>query len=478
MSGFASSLDETYEKYMSKYIDGFQKYDKYSDKSAAIEAFTKQLAEEAVKIDRKDLLQVEGDSIDARVANIKTELQSDFHNTKAKIQALRDFLMLAMEDSPPKTKQLRDFIAKKANEVRISSVNSIRNYFGYANLPSEPSEASVPDIEMSDNDVIKAVVSLAFDPEDHSVFYAANITEDELDAEIKGILTMVDAQHAISVDIAIDKSVKDITNEINDAKKILFNVSKTYSDKLKDTDLSPIFNSIGEFIRNTTHTTRSKVADIMANIAKIKADLVVSIVDENTQKALDDIAVVEEKMKKDETGKWPEYRFARFKSDRMTKMTNILNEYIETQKGTTGYTDIMELQTKMTDAVNIITVKRAALKELLSEKNVMPKFTELEAKVAEEKEKVFITHIINKGNITKTLTAAFPPSVGNNGSDSDNGPHQKRSRANPNRNNSYGGKRKRTSKKHHKKGKKAKSIKRIKKTMKRKNGKKATRRRS
>ena len=87
------------------------------------------------------------------------------------------------------------------------------------------------------------------------------------------------------------------------------------------------------------------------------------------------------------------------------------------------------------------------------------------------------TYKINKANITKTLTAAFPPSVGNNGSDSDNGPDQKKSRPNPNRNNSYGGKRKRTSKKHHKKGKKAKSIKKIKKTMKRKNGKKATRRR-
>lgn len=469
MSEMVSSL-KSYEDYIQYYIDEFQEYDKYGDKSAAIEAFTKQLAIEAVKIDDKDILQVEG-SIDARVANIKGIL-TPIHDTKARIQALRDFMMLAMEDSLPKTKQLRDFITKTATESRITVVNSIRKYFGYANLPSKPYEAIELDIEMSDNDVIKAVVSLAFDPEDHSVLYAANITKDELDAEIKGILTMVDAQRAIS-DAAIDVSVKDITNEINDAKKILFSVSKTYSEKLQVKDLGPIFNSIGEFIRNTTHTTRSKVADIMANIAKIKADLV-SIVDENTQKALDDIAVVEEKMKKDETGKWPEYRFARFKSDRMTKMTNILNEYIETQKGTTGYTDIMKLQTKITDAVNIITVKRAVLKELLIDNKVMPEFTGEEAA---EKQEVFITHIINKGNITKTLTAAFkPPPVGNN--DSNNVHYKKKSRPNPHpRNNTYGGKRKRTSKKHHKKGKKAKSIKRIKKTMKRKNGKKATRRR-
>ena len=308
MSGFASSL-ETYEIYLSKYIDDFQKYDKYSDKSAAIEAFTKQLAEEAVKIDRKDLLQVEGDSIDARVANIKTELQPDFHNTKAKIQALRDFLMLAMEDSPPKTKQFKDFIVKKVGDARSTAVNSIRNYFGYANLPSVSSEASDLDNEMTDRDIIKAAVSLALDPEDHSVLYAADITEDELNAEIKGILTMVDAQHAILVETAIDVSVKDITTEINNAKQILFSVSKTYSEKLQVKDLGPIFNSIGEFIRNTTHTTRSKVADIMANIAKIKAELG-SIVDENTENALTQIAKVETQMEEDKTGKWPEYRFS------------------------------------------------------------------------------------------------------------------------------------------------------------------------
>jgi hypothetical protein len=327
-------------------------------------------------------------------------------------------------------------------------------------------------------------VSLAFDPEDHSVLYAADITEDELDAEIKGILTMVDAQRAIS-DAAIDESVKDITNEINDAKKILFSVSKTYSEKLQVKDLAPIFNSIGEFIRNTTHTTRSKVADIMANIAKIKTELG-SIKDENTTEALTEIAKVEEQMIKDENYRSGEYRFARFKSNRMKEMTKILNKYIETQKETTGHAEIMDLQTKITDAVNTIADLRKDLKKLLTDNKVMPEFTE----EAAEKQEVFITHIINKGNITKSLTAAFTPStsasasasVGNNGSA--NGPPSKRARINPNNPNNPknhrnvpGGKRKRTSKKHHKKGKKAKSIKRIKKTMKRKNGKKATRRR-
>ena len=546
MSSFnnTSSIIETFlnrfQSELKTFKTGLDKSDLYEGKLVNMAKFEKFLAEfvkthiDETFIEKEGrntiLTQIYGDNFnnlsDERIKIIiDAATKDEFAHIKAKIQALSDLLILTMEGGEGQIGKLFQRIDKTLHATGLSIVNSVRTYMGYAalSIPPRPVEDLTP--EMSDGDIVRALLALEHDPNDHSVLYASGltlptdiVTEEEpnqgtdLIKEVKKIMFEKVKLREVIVEGKIPNNELQPfivnRNKLNSELEELGNVHR--SDTL-EYDTAAIRNLITHFIRKTSRVTRNAVTEVKKLIDTLEAKL------RNPEKTEHTIILGAIKKMKEDISKAEKYVSPAGKTfivQRIfSKSAGLLKTFVDgplkTFMDTLGGEGEHAARNRIIEISDELLANRETLKALLESKGLFDDIEKLglnEDEMDELKE-TFITLLLTGGD-TQTIVDAMPnqgQEVNNNHSLMDNeskgnngdldflrvfneepvvvNENQKIKRAklmpnhknnnNNNNNASIGGKRKKTAKKNNKKSKATKKMKKIKRTMKRKTGKKA-----
>ena len=539
MSSFnnTSSIIETFlNSFQSKletFKTGLDKSDLYEEKLVNMEKFEKFL-EEFVKthidetfIENKGrntiLTQIYGDNFndltDERIKIIiDAATKDEFAHIKAKIQALSDLLILTMEGGEGQIGKLFQRIDNKLHATGLSIVNSVRTYMGYAALEAPPVVVRDGDLtpEMSDGDIVRALLALEHDPNDHSVLYASGLTlpthivteEDpnpgsDLIKEVKKIMFEKVKLREVIVDGKIpNHELQPFIVNRNELNSELEELGNVHTSDTLEYDTAAIRNLITHFIRKSSRVTRNAVTEVKKLIDTLEAKL------RNPEKTEHTIILGAIKKMKEDIFKAENYVSPAGKTfivQRIfSKSSGLLKTFVDgplkTFMDTLGGEGEHTARNRIIEISDELLTNRETLKELLQSKELFDDIggLGLNKNEIDELKETFITLLLT-GSDTQTIVDAMPnqgQKVNNNHSLMDNASrgnnsdsdflrvfndesveNQQTKRAkltlNNNNNASVGGKRKKTAKKNNKKSKVTKKMKKIKRTMKKKTGKKA-----
>ena len=516
-----------FEEEFQKFTGSLDDYDKYDEKITNLEKFKKFLAEfvkthfseNLIEFQKQEtfLTKIYGDNFenleDERIIEIinSVKMDSKFADIKAQIQALSDLLMLTMEGGEGRISKLMSIINHKLSDAGKKIVNSVRTFMGYAALPPSIHTSVELAEEMSDGDIIRAVLSLEHDPNDHSVLYSPGLTlptdpstqEDPnpgqyLIKEVKKIMYQKVKLREAIVEQKISATIlNDFIVNRNTLTGELETYGKIYTSETKEYDTLVINNLITHFIRKSSRVTRNSVKEVKNLINTLEVKLRNPISEKHT---IIIEAIEELKKKISEAENYVSPAGKTFIVQRIfSKSNGLLKKFVDgplkdfmiTLKVEQKTRDrLIEISTELLD-------NRDALKKLLESSKLFEDIggLGLDENEQDELKETFITLLLNTEpeNIVNAMpnqvevvdnTLEFNPNVFNMPAQNPN-----RKRRHPNsglnnnlgvqnnnlgvQNNNLGGKRKKTAKKNNKKSKATKKMKKIKKTMKRKTGKKA-----
>ncbi len=545
MSSFnnTSSIIETFlNSFQSKletFKTGLDKSDLYEEKLVNMAKFEKFLAEfvkthiDETFIENKGrntiLTQIYGDNFndlsDERIKIIiDAATKDEFAHIKAKIQALSDLLILTMEGGEGQIGKLFQRIDNKLHATGLSIVNSVRTYMGYAALEAPPVVVRDGDLtpEMSDGDIVRALLALEHDPNDHSVLYASGLTlpthivteEDpnpgsDLIKEVKKIMFEKVKLREVIVDGKIpNHELQPFIVNRNELNSELEELGNVHTSDTLEYDTAAIRNLITHFIRKTSRVTRNAVTEVKKLIDTLEAKL------RNPEKTEHTIILGAIKKMKEDIFKAENYVSPAGKTfivQRIfSKSSGLLKTFVDGPLKTFMDTLVGEdtPRNRIIEISDELLANRETLKALLQSNGLFDDIGGLglnEDEMDELKE-TFITLLLTGGD-TQTIVDAMPnqgQEVNNKHSLMDNesrgtndglnflgvfnedpvvvneNQQFKRAKLMPKKNNkknnnnaSVGGKRKKTAKKNNKKSKVTKKMKKIKRTMKKKTGKKA-----
>lgn len=547
MSGFTNT-GTPFENFLMRFESNLEDFktkldqsDLYKSKLTNLEKFKNFLAEFVKTHFNESLIEFQGQETfltkiygdnfeDLRDEHIKdiintAKMDTKFADIKAQIQALSDLLMLTMEGGEGEFSQLMEKINNKLNDTGRAIVNRVREFMGYAALPGSIPPAVELTEEMSDGDIILAVLSLEHDPNDHSILYASGLTlstdpstqEDPnpgqyLIKEVKKIMYQKVKMREVIVEQKIPTvELSNFTNVRNQLIEELEELGKTHASKIKKYDTPVIKNLITHFIRKSSRVTRNSVKEVKNLINTLEVKLKNPINDNHTtilraiDKLKDDIFKAENYVSP--SGKTFIVQRIFSKSSGFLKrfVDGPLKIFMETLQVDEVTRDrLIEISTELLD-------NRGALKKLLEDNQLFTGIGDedlgLDKEEQDELKETFITLLLNTEpeNIVNAMPNPVEGAHNNNiGSIFDAFPNQEEEEHNNNigSNNELeqvvenpnaiyinqgpvtgvkrpaknqgnrGGKRKNTAKKNNKKSKATKKMKKIKRTMKRKTGKK------
>ncbi len=529
----------SFQSKLETFKTGLDESDLYEEKLVNMAKFEKFLAEfvkthiDETFIENKGrntiLTQIYGDNFndlsDERIKIIIDAATKDkFAHIKAKIQALSDLLILTMEGGEGQIGKLFQRIDNKLHSTGLSIVNSVRTYMGYAALEAPPVVVRDGDLtpEMSDGDIVRALLALEHDPNDHSVLYASGLTlptdivteEDpnpgsDLIKEVKKIMFEKVKIREVIVDGKIpNQELQPFIDNRNELNRELEELGNVHTSDTLEYDTAAIRNLITHFIRKSSRVTRNAVTEVKKLIDTLEAKLRNPHKEEHST-----ILKAIEKMKGDifKAENYVSPAGKTFIVQRIfSKSSGLLKIFVDGPLKTFMDTLVGEdtPRNRIIEISNELLTNREALKALLQSNGLFDDIggLDLDENEIDELKETFITLLLT-GSDTQTIVDAMP----NQGKEVNNNNHSlmdnasrenndglnflgvfneepeepvekqqiKRAKLMPNNNNkkknnsaSVGGKRKKTAKKNNKKSKVTKKMKKIKRTMKRKTGKK------
>ena len=428
-----------------------------------------------------------------------------------------------MEGGEGQIGKLFQRIDNKLHATGLSIVNSVRTYMGYAALARPPRPDEDLTQEMSDGDIVRALLALEHDPNDHSVLYASGLTlptdivtqEDpkpgsDLIKEVKKIMFEKVKLREVIVDGKIpNQELQPFIVNRNELNSELEELGNLHTSDTLEYDTAAIRNLITHFIRKTSRVTRNAVTEVKKLIDTLEAKL------RNPEKTEHTIILGAIKKMKEDIFKAENYVSPAGKTfivQRIfSKSSGLLKTFVDGPLKTFMDTLVGEdtPRNRIIEISDELLANRETLKALLQSNGLFDDIGGLDLNEDEmdELKETFITLLLTGGD-TQTIVDAMPNqgqevnnkhSLMDNASNASRGnndglnflgvfneepeePKQqiKRPKLMPNNNNnnnknsaSVGGKRKKTAKKNNKKSKVTKKMKKIKRTMKRKTGKKA-----
>jgi hypothetical protein len=393
----------------------------YSDKMYFIGTFNRHLKTVAEEIGELDLLfqgPQQGTFEDrARIIINEILTHPNWVHLRAKIIALKDFRDLAMEASQPKSKRLINYIKNTLDAGQLAVINALRNAFGYAPIVAErlilPRSEDV-DREMTDLDVVHNVVALAFDPFDATNLHNVGITRKKLKEEIVKMLKIVYARGMIA-NTADEKSALQYYIDIVKGRDYLMKqLSIEYTGMLTGgQDHAVLLNQIVELMRNANMTTRNTMDLVKKGLKKILNNL-----PKDTAEALEAHRVItyqRAQMDSDKIYRGGEYMSQRFKYNRIPPIINALKTYVLSLKGRPHYQRIQEIITEYNQYIEEIHAARLEIYKTLDSRKLVPLLGG-----DPEAYEVFVTTIINTHVPTQHFPSAFPDLVGIIGEDNNN----------------------------------------------------------
>lgn len=521
----------SFQSKLETFKTGLDESDLYEEKLVNMAKFEKFLAEfvkthiDETFIEKEGrntiLTQIYGDNFndlsDERIKIIiDAATKDEFAHIKAKIQALSDLLILTMEGGEGQIGKLFQRIDNKLHATGLSIVNSVRTYMGYAALARPPRPDEDLTQEMSDGDIVRALLALEHDPNDHSVLYASGLTlptdivtqEDpkpgsDLIKEVKKIMfEKVKLREVIVGGKIPNQELQPFIDNRNELNRELEELGNVHTSDTLEYDTAAIRNLITHFIRKSSRVTRNAVTEVKKLIDTLEAKLRNPEKTEHTTilkaitKMKGDIFTAENYVSPAGKTFIVQRIFSKSSGLLKTFVDGPLKTFMDTLVGEdTPRNRIIEISDELL-------ANRETLKALLQSNGLFDDIGDLslnEDEIDELKE-TFITLLLT-GSDTQTIVDAMP----NQGQEVNNNKHSlmdndglnflgvfnedpvvvnenpvvvnknqqsKRAKLMP-KNASVGGKRKKTAKKNNKKSKVTKKMKKIKRTMKRKTGKKA-----